>query len=102
MKYSKRRNKSEIIIDVLLAINDPRMSGLKTRIMEKANLSWRILNDVLEHLLNKDLIEEADSPRTGKRSSNKDKRTKHTFKITEKGKELLRKYKVVKELLRVY
>ena len=62
-----RRSKLEILIDVLNAIKNG--TEKPTRIMYKANLSWRLLNSTLSTLESQDLVEELDTSDSG------DKRT---------------------------
>jgi len=73
----KRRSKLEIYIDVLQTIKDG--TSKPTRIMYGANLSWQLLQGVLESLVDQDLIEELDQ------SGSRDKRTNVIYRVTSKG-----------------
>jgi predicted transcriptional regulator len=79
--FSKRRSKLEIYIEVLriieYGINRP------TKIMYTANISWKLLNDILSSLEKKELIER----KTVKGHS--------LFFITNKGREMLKTFECI-------
>ncbi|MEM1582791.1 MAG: winged helix-turn-helix domain-containing protein [Candidatus Bathyarchaeia archaeon] len=74
--FSKRRSKLEIYIEVLKIIDH----GISrpTRIMYAANISWNLLNDILNSLEKKGLIER------------KTIRGHSLFFLTNKGREMLK------------
>ena len=72
-----RRSKLEIYIEVLKVIKEGTTKP--TRIMYGANLSWQIVQDVLDSMVGQDLIEEIDM------SKSRDKRTTKVYRVTTKG-----------------
>ncbi|MEM2593035.1 MAG: winged helix-turn-helix domain-containing protein [Thermofilaceae archaeon] len=80
----KRRNSLEIKFDVLKVISLGVESP--TRIMFASNLSWKPLMKILEELLEKDLVRDVGGRR-------------RRFVLTEKGRELLRKYEEIQRTL---
>ena len=86
-----RRSRLEIYLEVLGAIKNG--TEKPTRIMYEANLSWRILNEVLSSLTFQDLVEEVDV------SDSRDKRTNTVYRITEKGEALTRYFHHAEQLL---
>ena len=88
-----RRSRLEIYLEVLKAIKNG--TEKPTRIMYEANLSWKILNDVLSSLLTQDLVEDFDV------SESRDKRTNTVYRITQKGDALIRYFHQAEQLLRL-
>ena len=88
-----RRSRLEFYLEVLGAIKNG--TEKPTRIMYEANLSWRILNEVLSSLTFQDLVEEVDV------SDSRDKRTNTVYRITEKGDALTRYFHHAEQLLRL-
>ena len=88
-----RRSKLELILDVLEAI----MTGTEkpTRIMYEANLSWKLLNEVLSSLTHQDLLDEIDA------TSTRDRRTSRLYRIMGKGESVVRYYRGVQRLIKV-
>ena len=89
---SIRRSKFEIYIDILTHIRSG--VNLPTRIMYSSNLSWKPLCQVLDSLANQGLIEEDEGV-------DGDKRTKRTYRITEKGDNVLRYFNRAKDLMEI-
>ena len=83
-----RRSKLEIYIDILSNIRSGECRP--TRIMYKANLSWKPFCQILEFLLNQGMIEEFDSG--GQKS-------RVLYRITEKGEYVLMYFDKGKSLL---
>jgi len=79
-----RRGKVEIYIEVLEIIM--RGEAKPTRIMYRANLSWKVFQNILTSLLNQGLIKENDE------STNKDREVKR-YEITESGTNVLRYFR---------
>jgi predicted transcriptional regulator len=82
----KERSRFEIIEDMLAVLTEEK-SVKKTRIMQRAYLNWRGLQKYFDFLIEENLIVESNNPGTG------------SYAITEKGKELLKRLKDVKEIL---
>lgn len=80
---TRKRNRLEIIRDILLAIN--KKSGLikPTHILYRSNLSHSMMDEYLKDLISKEMIEE-----------NKRKKGK-TYSITKKGIDYLDRYKMI-------
>jgi predicted transcriptional regulator len=77
---SIRRSKFEIYMDILTQVKNG--VNLPTRIMYGTNLSWLSLNQVMKQLVTQGLIEEY-------REETPDRRTKTTYRITERGDKFL-------------
>lgn len=88
---SGRRSQLAVYLDVLRIIKEG--TEKPTRIMYGANLSWIPLKKVLTSMISQGLITEIESSNKG------DKRTKKTYKITQKGMNVLRYFYKAKELL---
>jgi predicted transcriptional regulator len=82
----KERSRFEIIEDMLAVLTEEK-SVKKTRIMQRAYLNWRGLQKYFDFLVEENLIVESNNLGTG------------SYAITEKGKELLKRLKDVKEIL---
>ena len=72
-----RRSRLEIYLDVLLAIK--KGISKPTQVMYEANLSWRPLQDILDSLVSRGLVEEYDVKRL------RDRRSKSGYRLTQKG-----------------
>ena len=79
--FKKRRCRTDIIVDMLLVA---RGKAKKTRIVYKADLNFRMLEEYLPHLVDKGLIENTDGE----------------YKTTEKGEGFLTDYQKMKEMLK--
>lgn len=55
----KKRNRIEIIADILRTIKDKRGKIKQTHLMYKVNLSHKLMRSYLEELLSKEMIQEA-------------------------------------------
>ena len=88
-----RRSRLELYLEVLKAIKNG--TEKPTRIMYEANLSWKLLNDILSSLESQELIEEIDM------SDSRDKRTNKVYKITQKGEALTRYFHHAEQLLKL-
>ncbi len=86
MGVRRERSRFEIIEDMLAVLTEEK-SVKKTRIMQRAYLNWRGLQKYFDFLVEENLIVESNNPGTG------------SYAITEKGKELLKRLKNVKEIL---
>jgi len=88
-----RRSKLEIYLDVLKVIKEGTTKP--TRIMYGANLSWKLVQGVLNSMVDQDLIEEIDM------STSRDKRTNTVYQITTKGDSVIRYFDRAKGLIEV-
>lgn len=86
-----KRSRLELYLEVLKAIKNG--TEKPTRIMYEANLSWKLLNEVLSSLIFQDLVEEVDV------SDSRDKRTDRIYRITRKGDALIRYFHHAEQLL---
>ncbi len=84
---AKRRTRIDIISDILQAIRKKNGRIKPTHLLYKANLSYQLLNEYLEELKGKGLVEEEE---VGK------KKTKKEILLTEKGYEFLEQYERMK------
>ena len=87
----RRRSQLEVHLDVLRTIKDG--TDKPTRIMYGSNLSWQPLKKILSYMISQGLVTEIESGGRG------DKRTSKTYKITQKGENVLRYFSRAKELL---
>lgn len=91
-----RRSKLEISIDVLEVIQNGEAKP--TRIMYQSNLSYSLLKNTLNSLVEQGLILEIEpSSRRGKR----DGRTNTVYHITPKGKNVLQYFQNSRTLIQV-
>ena len=88
-----RRSKLEIYLDVLKVIKQG--TNKPTRIMYGANLSWKLLQNILSSLVDQSLIVEIDT------SDSRDKRTNTIYDITNKGESVIRYFERAKGLIEV-
>jgi predicted transcriptional regulator len=82
---SKKRNRLEVIYDILKAISNKQGEIKPTHIMYKSNLSHKMLEQYLSELLQNGLIIECHKPK-GK-----------TYNVTSKGFDYLNKYRIIKK-----
>ena len=78
----KKRNKLEIIRDILLVIKENKEVG-PTRLLHHSNLSPQMFKEYLKLLLHKKFIEEIISEK------------KRIFQLTKNGFDFLREYKII-------
>jgi predicted transcriptional regulator len=69
-----------------------------TRIMYRANLSYKLLKDVLENLVSQELISEVDTTSIMRK---RDKRTNTVYDITPKGQNVLKYFYNARGLLQI-
>ena len=82
---SKKRNRLEIIRDILEVIKNKQGRIKPTHILYKSNLSYLMMEEYLKELIDKEFIIEQTSTQ-GK-----------TYRVTDKGMTYLEKYKMVSE-----
>ena len=86
----RKRNKVDIIHDMLKIIQEKGENIKKTHLMYKANLSHKQMESYIEGLIKNNLIEN--------NTSNK----KYSIKLTKKGADFLVKYVQVKEFEKTF
>lgn len=79
----KKRNRLEVIRDILIVIRDKNGKAKPTHILYKSNLSHIMMKDYIKDLLSKEFIKESHT-KEGRR-----------YSITEKGIKYLQEYKTV-------
>ena len=84
---AKKRERLEVIYDILKAVSDSSNSVKPTRLLYNSNLSPQMFKDYIGELVEKGFLsEEAED---GKRR----------YSLTDKGYEYLNKYKVIVEFI---
>lgn len=83
---NKKRNPLEIMYDILDTINKKRGPANPTHILYKSNLSYKMLKDYINELLEKDFIKEEGDK-------------KRVYSLTKKGKEYLSNYHIMTNFL---
>ncbi len=86
----RKRERLEIILDILLVIRDRRGHVKPTHILYKSNLSSKMLKEYLQELLALELITREQS---GGRTS---------YSLTEKGFDYIRDFTIIKNFMRSY
>ena len=81
----KKRNRLEIIYDILRVIRDRNGKIKPTHILYKSNLSHQMMSEYLSELIGKGFVVE-NKIKTGK-----------TYAITEKGMNYLNKYSLISD-----
>jgi len=81
----KKRNRLEIIHDILRVIRDKNGKIKPTHILYKSNLSHQMMTEYLDELISKKFILELKT-KTGK-----------SYAITEKGQEYISKFSLIKD-----
>ena len=86
----RKRNKADIVNDMLRIIRENGDKVKKTHLMYKANLSHKQMESYLSELVKNNLIEKNTSEK------------KHSIKVTKKGDDFLIKYTQVKEFEKTF
>lgn len=87
----KKRERLEIIKDILIAIKERGSNVKPTHILYRSNLSHKMLKEYINELLVSRLIEEKH-----------DKRGNIVYSITFKGMNYIRDFKVIKSFIESY
>ena len=87
----KKRDRLEIIHDILLTIRDRQGKVKPTTILYKSNLSYQMLNEYLGELLEKEFITE-----------HIDKSEKKSYELNDKGYQYIADYKMVRQFIDSY
>src|SRR3989338_5501742 len=88
---ASRRSRLELIFDILLAIQNKGGKIKPTHLMYKSNLSHKLLNNYLEELIQKELVNVEEE------FMKKRKATAKTVVITEKGLNFLAEFRRMRE-----
>lgn len=80
----RKRNKLEIIRDILKVISDKNGKIKPTHILYKSNLSYQMMEEYLKELIEKGFIQEQKTKTGGK-----------TYIVTEKGISYLQQYNLI-------
>ena len=88
---SKKRERLEIIHDILKAILDKGNSARPTHILYKSNLSHQMLTEYLTELIAKGFLVEKS-----------DKRMSKQYELTDKGFKYLQEYKIITNFISSY
>ncbi|HLB71043.1 MAG: hypothetical protein OIN88_15270 [Candidatus Methanoperedens sp.] len=86
MGVRKERSRWEIVEDILTVLVEEKKPK-KTRIMQRAYLDWRNFQRYFDFLLEESFISKSKDPEEG------------CYELSEKGRELLKRLKDVKEIL---
>lgn len=87
-KMGKKRERLELIYDILCTIRDNNNSIKPTRLLQLSNLSSQMFKDYISELQGKSFIRDVE-----------DKKGKKFFSLTDKGFRFLEKYKVIQNLI---
>ncbi len=87
----QKRNKLDVIYDILMSISEKDKAIKKTHILYKANLSHPMLERYLDEMLSRSLIKEIEL-----------KGKKKSYTLTDKGREFIKKYKVMLDFIETF
>ncbi len=87
----KKRERTEIIYDILKVICDRGGKAKPTHILYKSNLSTQMLNDYLDFLIEKGFIEKQH-----------DKKNNKFYSIMDKGYKYIEDYSMIKKFMDSY
>ncbi|MBT3465014.1 winged helix-turn-helix transcriptional regulator [archaeon] len=82
---SKKRDRLEVIYDILIIIRDKNNSIKPTPLLRFSNLSSQSFNEYISELLNKEFVKEIY-----------DKKNKKFYSLGDKGFKYLEKYEIIK------
>lgn len=85
---AKKRDRLQIIYDILKAIQDKNNRIKPTHILYKSNLSHQMMEEYLKELMGKNFVIE---------NLSKEGREGRTYSLTQKGFDYLNKYKMISE-----
>ncbi len=88
---SRKRDRLEIIHDILKAIQEKRGDVKPTYILYKSNLSHQMLTEYMSELISKGFILEKSA-----------KKGRKYFELTEKGYNYIRDYKIIRNFVDSY
>jgi predicted transcriptional regulator len=87
----RKRERLEIIHDILVAIKDKRETAKPTHILYKSNLSHQMLTEYMNELIGKEFIAEKVS-----------KDGKKTYSLKQKGFDYLKDYESIRSFMESY
>lgn len=87
----RKRDRLEIIKDILVAIREKKNNARPTHILYKSNLSSEMLKQYLGELMENKFIEEI-----------KDKKNTKRYSLLDKGFNYIKDYSVIKEFVESY
>lgn len=87
----RKRERLEIIFDILKTISDKGGTSKPTNILYKSNLSHQMLTEYLTELISKEFVTETI-----------DKKQKKTYTLTDKGYNYLKEFNVIKGFIESY
>ncbi|PIN73854.1 hypothetical protein COV20_01940 [Candidatus Woesearchaeota archaeon CG10_big_fil_rev_8_21_14_0_10_45_16] len=93
---ASRRSRLELIFDILLAIQNKGGTIKPTHLMYKSNLSHKLLNNYLDELIEKELVQVEEVEAKKKRKSSK------KVVITEKGLNFLSEFRRMREFTNAF
>ena len=85
---AKKRERLEVIYDILKAVQDANNQIKPTRLLYASNLSPQMFKDYIEELTEKGFI-----------SPDEDDKGRKTFSLKDKGFKFLEKYKIIMEFV---
>ena len=88
---SKKRDRLEVVYDVLRIIQDNNNSIKPTPLLRKSNLSSQSYADYFKELISKNFVKEI-----------KDKKGKKFITLTDRGFEYINKYKMIKGFIKEF
>ncbi len=88
---NRKRERLEIIHDILKALQDKGGKLKPTHILYKSNLSHQMLTEYLNELIEKGFIEEGQDKKGGK-----------LYSIAEKGHNFLKDFKIIRNFIESY
>lgn len=84
---AKKRERIEVIKDILQVIQDKNGKIKPTHIMYKSNLSYIMMDEYLKELITKGFIVETITDKS------------KTYSITKKGQDFLEKFRLIKDFM---
>jgi predicted transcriptional regulator len=93
---SARRSRLELIFDILLAIQNKGGKIKPTHLMYKSNLSHKLLNQYLEELMGKALVEMEEEYHRKRKSTSK------IIVLTDKGSEFLAEFRRMRQFTEAF
>ena len=93
---TKRRSRLELIYDILLSIQNKGGTIKPTHLMYKSNLSHKLLNNYLDELIGKELVEIQEIEHRKKKTNSK------IIVLTDKGSGFLAEFRRMREFTNAF